>query len=114
MAGIWQFFDGSNNGLGDVGLGEKGGHGDCGDKRNFHLWQCKFDCYGVAIGSFCFVEISAGGPICCVDYRRLGGGLTVGCCRICGCHPIAGIGIVLIHFGSVDVIDGGLCYGDGV
>lgn len=85
LAGIWQFFDGSNNGLGDVGLGEKGGHGDCGDKRNFHLWQYKLDCEGVAIGSFCFVEISAGGPICCVDgfgvaCIEFGGGLANGFC----------------------------------
>ena len=110
MAGIGQFFDGSNNGLGDVGLRGKGGHGDCGDKRNFHLGQYKLDCEGVAIGSFCFVEISAGGPICCVDCRGLGGGLAVGCCRICGCHPIAGIGIVLIHFGTVDIVNGSFNY----
>jgi len=76
LAGIGQFFDGSNNGLGDVGLGEKGCHGDCGDKRNSHLGQYKLDCEGVAIGSFCFVEISTGGPICCVDCRGLGGGLA--------------------------------------
>ena len=116
MAGIGQFFDGSNNGLGDVGLGEKGCHCDCGDKRNFHLRQYKLDCEGVAIGSFCFVEISAGSPICCVDCRGLGGGLANGfCCyRAYICIVIDEVGIVLIHFGSVDVIDGGFCYGDGV
>lgn len=67
LAGIWQFFDGSNNGLGEVGFGGKDCHGDCGDKRNFHLGQYELDGEGVAVGHFGFVEIGAGGPICCVD-----------------------------------------------